>query len=142
MTDEPYLSLIDPDDFVSEDFFDCLIDGVSSGQNISEVQFSDYIQTTGDILPHSDSVSQSHPDGQVSIFCSNPWFYLRRQPTIWRRLYRRKFLKENSLWFPEHIRAYDDMEFQFISLLLNQGVSSSLQGTYFIERSSWSGCCR
>ena len=60
MTDEPYLSLIDPDDFVSEDFFDCLIDGVSSGQNISEVQFSDYIQTTGDILPHSDSVSQSH----------------------------------------------------------------------------------
>ena len=25
----------------------------------------------------------------------------------------------------EHIRVYDDMEFQFISLLLNQGVSSS-----------------
>ena len=50
MTDSlPFL--IDPDDFVSEDFFGCLID-VSSGQNISEVQFSDYIQTTGDILPH------------------------------------------------------------------------------------------
>lgn len=39
------------------------------------------------------------------------------QPTIWRRVYRREFLDNKKLWFPEHIRAFDDQIFQLLTLI-------------------------
>ena len=38
------------------------------------------------------------------------------QPSIWRRIYRRDFLDNKNIWFPEHIRAFDDQIFQMLSL--------------------------
>lgn len=38
------------------------------------------------------------------------------QPTIWRRIYRRDFLDNRDIWFPEHIRAFDDQIFQMLTL--------------------------
>ncbi|MCC6306593.1 MAG: FkbM family methyltransferase [Rhodobacteraceae bacterium] len=38
------------------------------------------------------------------------------QPTIWRRVYRRDFLDARAIWFPEHIRAFDDQLFQHLTL--------------------------
>jgi len=38
------------------------------------------------------------------------------QPTIWRRVYRRDFLDNRDIWFPEHIRAFDDQIFQLLTL--------------------------
>lgn len=38
------------------------------------------------------------------------------QPTIWRRVYRRDFLDSRNIWFPEHIRAFDDQIFQLLTL--------------------------
>ena len=38
------------------------------------------------------------------------------QPTIWRRVYRRDFLDTKKIWFPEHIRAFDDQIFQMLTL--------------------------
>jgi len=39
------------------------------------------------------------------------------QPTIWRRVYRRDFLDNRKIFFPEHIRAFDDQIFQLLTLL-------------------------
>ena len=39
------------------------------------------------------------------------------QPTIWRRVYRRDFLDTRKIFFPEHIRAFDDQIFQLLTLL-------------------------
>ncbi len=39
------------------------------------------------------------------------------QPTIWRRVYRRDFLDMRKIFFPEHIRAFDDQIFQLLTLL-------------------------
>ncbi len=36
------------------------------------------------------------------------------QPTIWRRVHRRDWLDRRNIWFPEHIRAFDDQIFQFL----------------------------
>lgn len=36
------------------------------------------------------------------------------QPTIWRRIHRRDFLDNNNIWFPEHVRAFDDQIFQLL----------------------------
>lgn len=38
------------------------------------------------------------------------------QPTIWRRIYRRDYLDNRKIWFPEHIRAFDDQIFQLLTL--------------------------
>lgn len=39
------------------------------------------------------------------------------QPTIWRRLYRRSFLKEYGIGFEPRLRRFDDMPFQFETLI-------------------------
>ena len=36
------------------------------------------------------------------------------QPTIWRRIHRRDFLDRRKIWFPEHVRAFDDQIFQIL----------------------------
>ena len=46
------------------------------------------------------------------------------QPTIWRRVYRRDFLDRRGIWFPEHIRAFDDQIFQLVTLQLAGEVPS------------------
>jgi len=38
------------------------------------------------------------------------------QPTIWRRIYRRDYLDNRKIWFPEHIRSFDDQIFQLLTL--------------------------
>ena len=38
------------------------------------------------------------------------------QPSIWRRVYRRDYLDNRKIWFPEHIRAFDDQFFQLLTL--------------------------
>ena len=38
------------------------------------------------------------------------------QPSIWRRIYRRDYLDNRKIWFPEHIRAFDDQIFQMLTL--------------------------
>ena len=40
---------------------------------------------------------------------------MQGQPTIWRRVYRRDFLDEKAIYFPEHVRAFDDQFFQLMS---------------------------
>ncbi|WP_121064144.1 FkbM family methyltransferase [Chachezhania antarctica] len=37
------------------------------------------------------------------------------QPSIWRRVYRRDFLDNRDIVFPEHVRAFDDQIFQLLS---------------------------
>ncbi|MEM8654702.1 MAG: FkbM family methyltransferase [Pseudomonadota bacterium] len=36
------------------------------------------------------------------------------QPTIWRRVHRRDFLDRKNIYFPEHVRAFDDQIFQLM----------------------------
>lgn len=36
------------------------------------------------------------------------------QPTIWRRVHRRDFLDRKNIYFPEHVRAFDDQIFQIL----------------------------
>ena len=57
-----------------------------------------------------------HSFGMQTCFLVPSWLLMQGQPTIWRRIYRRDFLDNRNIWFPEHIRAFDDQIFQMISL--------------------------
>ncbi len=57
-----------------------------------------------------------HPFAQSSCFSIPSSLLIEGQPTIWRRAYRRDFLDNRNIWFPEHIRAFDDQIFQLLTL--------------------------
>lgn len=59
---------------------------------------------------------QRHWLGQRSVFMVPSADLMIGQPTIWRRIYRRDFLEAKNIWFPEHIRAFDDQTFQLLTL--------------------------
>ena len=59
---------------------------------------------------------QRHPFRGMEYFHVDPAVLIQGQPTIWRRIYRRDFLDSRNIWFPEHIRAFDDQIFHMLSL--------------------------
>ena len=60
--------------------------------------------------------ARRHNFGLQTCFLVPSWLLMQGQPTIWRRIYRRDFLDNRNIWFPEHIRAFDDQIFQMLSL--------------------------
>lgn len=60
--------------------------------------------------------AKRHPFGERNCFLVPTWLLIQGQPTIWRRVYRRDFLDNRDIWFPEHIRAFDDQIFQLLTL--------------------------
>ena len=127
-----YLALIDGDDFVTDDFFPLLLDGINvNATNICEIGFADYIDQSG---TSSDNIEPYTSNHKLHGIEGNMWELLRRQPAIWRRLYRREWLLEKKLFFPEYIKAYDDLEFQFKTLYLNKGITYVNQRGYFYRK--------
>lgn len=57
-----------------------------------------------------------HPLGSHGVFMAPGADLMTGQPTIWRRIYRRDFLEARKIWFPEHVRAFDDQIFQMLTL--------------------------
>ncbi|MDD3181756.1 MAG: glycosyltransferase [Alphaproteobacteria bacterium] len=55
------------------------------------------------------------------------------QPSIWRRLYRSNFLRDQGVDFPHHIPRFDDLPFQFSSFLSASRVSV-IPGIYYNYR--------
>jgi FkbM family methyltransferase len=60
--------------------------------------------------------AQRRPFGRGHCFMLPAHLLIAGQPTIWRRVYRRDFLDNRKIWFPEHIRAFDDQIFQLLTL--------------------------
>lgn len=60
--------------------------------------------------------AKRHHFGSRTCHLLTSEFLMKGQPTIWRRVYRRDFLENRKIWFPEHIRAFDDQIFQILTL--------------------------
>lgn len=128
-----FVTLIDGDDFVEEAFLPLLSEAMyAQATNIAEIGFADYASLTGEITDNTEPYTEHAASHGLIGYDTNMWGLLRRQPAIWRRLYRTEWLRENNLYFPERIKAYDDMEFQFLSLYLNGGVAyANARGYYY-----------
>lgn len=130
-----FVTLIDGDDFVEDGFLPLLNEAMYvEATNIAEIGFADYSSLTGEISDNSEPYSERAATKGLFGYETNMWSLLRRQPAIWRRMYRTEWLRQNNLYFPERIKAYDDMEFQFISLYLNGGVSYINSRGYFYRK--------
>jgi glycosyltransferase involved in cell wall biosynthesis len=127
MSDAAYVAFVDADDFVDPGMFPALLDAARlSGNEIVQSGFCFFDDAT-------EQATASYELDQFKDWARTPIngstcfripseLLIRGQPTIWRRVYRRDFLDNKGIWFPEHIRAFDDMIFHFMTLYYSRDV--------------------
>ena len=118
-----HIAFVDADDLVEPEFFPELLELARyTGDEIVQGGFAFLEQQDGEarITPsyESDQFAERErlPFGSRAVFVAENFELMTGQPTIWRRVYRRDFLDNRKVWFPEHIRAFDDQIFQLLSL--------------------------
>ncbi len=124
LSDATHLAFVDADDQVSPGFFAELLElSRYSGAEITQGGF-DFLTT------NECGEASYHPSYENQLYENHPRFNfgpqrfirvhrdqaLTGQPSIWRRVYRRDFLDAKEIFFPEHIRAFDDQYFQLASV--------------------------
>lgn len=118
-----HIAFIDADDRVDPGMFTALLETARyTGAFVTEAEFSFLTvdEDTGQevLTPSYEAEIQPLPGDT----CVGPYDFFWRsgadiavgQPTIWRRVHRRDFLDRKDIWFPEHVRAFDDQIFQLL----------------------------
>jgi len=119
-SDASHIAFIDADDRLDPGMFSALLETARyTGTFVAEGEFKTF--TTGpdgvDIFSpsHEAEVYKNAGHHRLADFDFD-WIpgaqIIIGQPTIWRRVYRRDFLDRKKIWFPEHVRAFDDQIFQ------------------------------
>ena len=106
-----YVGFVDGDDWADARMFEGLYQaGTLGGAEIAQCGF---------VEAHADGVDIPCRDaarGGLTGLVRDVREMLVLRPTIWRRIYRRDFLLGSDIRFPEHIRRFDDLPFQFEAL--------------------------
>lgn len=143
-SDASHIAFVDADDMAGPGLFSGLLD-------LARHTGAELVQGGFDLLIEADSGApqtreasyegqlpeiihaQRHPFGDRTCLLVPSWLLTQGQPSIWRRVYRRDFLDNKAIWFPEHIRAFDDQIFQ---LLCMQNVHDvpMLDGVHYLYR--------
>ncbi|MBR9766283.1 MAG: glycosyltransferase [Rhodobacteraceae bacterium] len=119
-SDAEHLAFIDADDMVEPGFYPEVLEIARySGRPMAQGGFRPFRDGPDGPLPAAPPEDVSHlprrPFGKAEVF-DIPWpEVVTGQPTIWRRVYRRDFLDARAIWFPDHIRAFDDQIFQLVT---------------------------
>ncbi|MBB4021730.1 FkbM family methyltransferase [Confluentimicrobium naphthalenivorans] len=120
-----HITFIDADDVVDADLYPVLLEIARySGCELTQGGFAFlHEDENGErrLEPSYEDRDFGHFErqhfGDVPFFVVPNNVLMIGQPTIWRRVYRRDFLDNKKIWFPEHIRAFDDQIFQMLTLL-------------------------
>ena len=124
MSATSHIAFVDADDVIDGQLFPELLELARyTGAEVVQGGF-DYLHVADGLTSHLPSYEEEAladlPRGSfgTGTYCSVPAQDLMiGQPTIWRRVYRRDFLDTRKIFFPEHIRAFDDQLFQMLTLL-------------------------
>ncbi len=122
-SDASHIAFIDADDRVDPGLFTALLETARyTGAFVAQAEFAFLTldEDTGEevLTPSYEATSYPHP-GDTCVgphdFTWIPGAAIAvGQPTIWRRVHRRDFLDRKDIWFPEHVRAFDDQIFQLL----------------------------
>ena len=137
-SDASHITFVDADDLCDGDMYPKLMELAHySGAELVQGGFS-FLDTDDDGTPrltpsYEDTALADlprEPLGDMPFFIAPSERLMIGQPTIWRRVYRRDFLDNKKVWFPEHIRAFDDQIFQMLTLLYARNVYCTDQVQY------------
>ena len=110
-----YVGFVDGDDWVETPMFEALYRSATLyAAEISQCGYTEIYEATG--TKADFSTAWGARPREIQGLANSPRDFLSVKPTIWRRLYRREFLLGNGIKFPEHIRRFDDLPFQFEAL--------------------------
>jgi len=110
-----YVGFVDGDDWVETPMFEELYRSATLyAAEISQCGYTEVYEATGTIAKFP-TAWEANPRDSLGIV-NDPHSFLTVKPTIWRRLYKRDFLMGNGIVFPEHVRRFDDLPFQFEAL--------------------------
>ncbi len=121
-----HIAFVDADDIPGRDLYSGLLDlarhtGAELVQGGFEMVFDDgagglRVEPSYESDDEMVRNAKRHHFGARTCHLLPSDFLMKGQPTIWRRIYRRDFLENRKIWFPEHIRAFDDQIFQVLTL--------------------------
>ena len=108
-----FVAFVDADDWVDARMFEELYrSAILSGVDVSQCGYVEIFEDSGRKEYYPTAWGGGEAFGVCGIV-DNPQVYLTVKPTIWRRIYRKDFLIGHGIEFPEHIRRFDDLPFQF-----------------------------
>jgi glycosyltransferase involved in cell wall biosynthesis len=120
-----FVGFVDGDDWVDARMFnDLYVAAVSDNADISQCGFWS-VDSGGRPL------GRQHPAIEQRGLVRKPKNLLLEQPTIWRRLHRTRFLKAEKLDFAVDVKRFDDLPFQFESLMAASRVTSIPERYYY-----------
>lgn len=127
VSDAAYIAFVDADDLVDPEFFPALLDLARlTGGEVVQGGFAFVDSATSTVTPSYERALFADREridiaGQ-SAFSLQKTDLLGGQPTIWRRVYRRDFLDSRGIWFPEHVRSFDDLTFHLETVYLARDI--------------------
>lgn len=128
-----FVGFVDGDDWVDPRMFEELYR--TAALHCAEIAQCGYVEAFAD-GSHLDIPGAVGGDGWTgaSGLVREPRDLLTLRPTIWRRIYRRTFVKSNEIAFPEHICRFDDLPFQFEALARARRVAVIPDHYYYYRR--------
>ncbi|WP_208353899.1 FkbM family methyltransferase [Pseudaestuariivita rosea] len=121
-SDVTHIAFVDADDRVDPDLFSALLEAARyTGAYVVEGGFKTFTvddQGADVFEPSYEAKYYTQPGHHYLGDYDYDWVdgtqIMIGQPTIWRRVHRRDFLDRKDIWFPEHVRAFDDQMFQLL----------------------------
>lgn len=115
-----HISFVDADDRVDPGMFSALLEAARyTGAFVAEAEFKTFTTDPDGFDKFSPSYEAGiyvrpghHGLGEFDYDWIPGRHIITRQPSIWRRVHRRDFLDRKNIWFPEHVRSFDDQIFQ------------------------------
>ncbi|TDS84879.1 glycosyltransferase involved in cell wall biosynthesis [Rahnella sp. BIGb0236] len=116
-----YIGFVDGDDWVEPDMFnDLLRSAIADNAQIAQCGYQE-VYEAGEITTFPLDTQLSRLD------------LLHQRPTIWRRIYAKDFLMQAKIFFPENIKRFDDLPFQF-DAFFNASAISAIPNCYYNYR--------
>lgn len=130
-----YIGFVDSDDWVDDGFFDVLIaSALKNGVDIVHAGLVKEYQADKKQEIVDENWLYNGLDGADNVIDRNTFYPL--QPTIWRRIYRHRFLTNNGIRFYEKLPRFDDLPFQFETFMTAETIAlePSVRYHYRLQR--------
>lgn len=128
-----WIAFVDPDDYVSPDY--CRASYEYAETTDADIVMFDAVREKEPLVLADDSMLVEEPDHIMNLRCAILYPYMLRYSTNlhikdqyqsthksdiaiaapWNKLYKKSFLNDNNLIFPEQLKTLDDMTFNYLA---------------------------
>jgi len=129
-----YVGFVDPDDWTTADMFPRLHRAALLGRpEIVQCGYLNYYQQIDTECPVNE---RGFVDRCLGLVTDRGLIreLIALQPTIWRRIYDRKFLKTSGIDFETELRRFDDLPFQFKTFAAARSVRLMAEHMYYYRQ--------